>query len=94
MFIELKDINQVDGEYEISDFIFQKLFDLGGTMKKECMDYAFQSGCFLFLLDGYDEISTDKKDAFLRKFERFCDRFPDNYFIVSSRPYSEFVESR
>lgn len=56
------------------------------------MDYALQSGCFLFLLDGYDEISTDKKDAFLRKFERFCDRFPDNYFIVSSRPYSEFVE--
>lgn len=92
VFIELKDINQVDGEYEISDFIFQKLFDLGGTMKKECMDYALQSGCFLFLLDGYDEISTDKKDAFLRKFERFCDRFPDNYFIVSSRPYSEFVE--
>lgn len=44
------------------------------------------------MLDGYDEISTDKKDAFLRKFERFCDRFPDNYFIVSSRPYSEFVE--
>lgn len=37
VFIELKDINQVDGEYEISDFIFQKLFDLGGTMKKECM---------------------------------------------------------
>lgn len=92
VFIELKDINQVDGEYEISDFIFQRLYTLGGTLKKECMEYALQSGCFLFLLDGYDEISTDKKDVFFRKLDNFCDRFSENYFVISSRPYSEFVE--
>ena len=92
VFIELKDINQVDGEYEISDFIFQRLYTLGGTLKKECMEYALQSGCFLFLLDGYDEISTDKKDVFFRKLDNFCDGFSENYFVISSRPYSEFVE--
>lgn len=51
-----------------------------------------RSGCFLFLLDGYDEIFTDKKDLFFRKLDGFCDRYSENYFIISSRPYSEFVE--
>lgn len=92
VFIELKDLNLINGEYEITDFIFQRLYDLGSTIKKEYMEYALQSGCFLFLLDGYDEIATDKKDIFFRKLDSFCDRFSDNHFIISSRPYSEFVE--
>ena len=92
VFIELKDLNLINGEYEITDFVFQRLYDLGSTIKKEYMEYALQSGCFLFLLDGYDEIATDKKDVFFRKLDSFCDRFSDNHFIISSRPYSEFVE--
>ena len=92
VFIELKDINSINGEYEVSDFIFQRLYDLGSTIKKEYMNYALRSGCFLFLLDGYDEISTDKKDVFFRKLDSFCDRYPNNYYIISSRPYTEFIE--
>ena len=92
VFIELKDLNSVDGEYEISDFVFQRLYDLGSTIKKEYMNYALQSGCFLFLLDGYDEVASNKKDIFFKKFDSFCDRYSNNFFILSSRPYSEFVE--
>lgn len=92
VFIELKDLNLLDSEYEITDFIFERLYDLGSTIKKEYMEYALQSGCFMFLLDGYDEIATDKKDIFFRKLDSFCDRYSDNQFIISSRPYSEFVE--
>lgn len=92
VFIELKDLNLINGEYEITDFIFQRLYDLGSTIDKKYMEYALQSGCFLFLLDGYDEIATEKKDIFFRKLDSFCDRFSDNHFIISSRPYSEFVE--
>lgn len=92
VFIELKDINSINGDYEISDFIFQRLYNLGSTLKKEYIEYALQSGCFTFLLDGYDEIATDKKDIFFRKLDGFCDRFSENYFVISSRPYSEFVE--
>ena len=92
VFIELKDINSMSGDYDISDFIFERLYDLGSTLKKEYIQYALRSGCFVFLLDGYDEIATDKKDAFFRKLDSFCDRYSENYFIISSRPYSEFVE--
>lgn len=92
VFIELKELNLLNNDYEISDFIFERLHNLGSTIKKEYMEYALKSGCFLFLFDGYDEIITDKKDAFFHKLDNFCDCFSNNYFIVSSRPYSEFIE--
>lgn len=91
VFIELKDLNGLN-DYEICDFVFERLYDLGSTIDKKYMEYALKSGCFLFLLDGYDEILSEKKDVFFRKFESFCDRYSDNYFIITSRPYSEFVE--
>ena len=89
IFVELKDLNAIDGDYEISDFLFRKLYDLGESIN---MQYALQTGAFVFLLDGYDEILSSKQDAFFRKLDSFCDRYSDNHFIISSRPYSEFVE--
>lgn len=92
VFIELKDINLIENDYTILDIIFDKLTNLGSSLKKEYIEYALNSGCFLFLLDGYDEIVSSKKDSFFRKLDEFCDKYTENYFIISSRPYSEFVE--
>lgn len=92
IFIELKDINQLEDEYSISDIIYSKLDSLGSTLKREYLEYSLNSGCFLFLLDGYDEIVSWKKDKFFRKLDEFCDRYTKNHFVISSRPYSEFVE--
>lgn len=92
IFIELKDLNEEENEYDICDYIFKNLYNLGCDFNKNYLEYALKSGCFLFLLDGYDEIVADKKSAFLKKITAFCDRYSENYFIISSRPYSEFVE--
>lgn len=92
IFIELKEVNQLEEEYSILDIIYSKLNNLGSTLKREYLEYALNTGCFLFLLDGYDEIISGKKDKFFRKLDEFCDRYTNNYFIISSRPYSEFVE--
>lgn len=92
IFIELKDLNDKQNDYEISDFVFEKLYNIGYDFNKDYLEYALKSGCFLFLLDGYDEISTNKKNVFLKKLTAFCDRYTENYFVVSSRPYTEFVE--
>ena len=92
IFIELQDVNDVDEEYDIRDFIFSKLDNLGSTLKEDYLEYALGSGCFLFLFDGYDEISREKKNAFFKKLINFSDKYSENYFIVSSRPESEFIE--
>lgn len=91
--IELKDINsKQDNDFEIKEYIFEKLYNLNSSINEKCLEYALQSGCFLFLLDGYDEIITEKKGIFLKKITDFCDRYSENYFIISSRPYTEFLE--
>ena len=92
IFIELQDVNDVDAEYHIRDFIFSKLDNLGSTLKEEYLEYALGSGCFLFLFDGYDEIASEKKNTFFKKLTDFSDKYPENYFVVSSRPESEFIE--
>ena len=92
IFIELKTLNSIKGNYDINNFVFEKLSDLGSTISKEYMEYALKSGCFLFLLDGYDEIATEKRVEFYEKFDSFCDRYSKNYFIISSRPYSDFID--
>lgn len=94
VFIELKDINQVDGEYEISDFIFQKLFDLGGTMKKECMDYALQSGCFLFCLTDMMKYPQIKKTLFFANLRDFVTDFPIIILLFHRAPIASLLNSR
>lgn len=92
IFIELKDLNQLDTEYDLLDIIFNKLSNLATRFEFKYLDYALKSGVFLFLLDGYDEITTDKKDYFFRIFDEFCDKYSNNYYVLSSRAYSDFIE--
>lgn len=92
IFIELKDLNEIDCDYNIQDFIFNKLYNLGSKINEKYLGYALQSGCFLLLLDGYDEILSDKKNVFFKKLTDFCDLYSNNYCVISSRPYSEFIE--
>lgn len=91
IFLELKEVNSISN-WKIDEIIQMKLEDLGYSLDKKYLDYALKSGCFLFLLDGCDEIVSEKKPVFLREVESFCDRYENNCYIISSRPYSEFIE--
>ena len=92
IFLELKEVNELETEYSIKDLLLEKINDFGSNLNGNYFEYALKSGCFLFLLDGYDEIVTPKRDMFLKKLISFNDKYSNNYFIISSRPYSEFVE--
>ena len=92
IFIELKDINNLKEDYTISDLIFNRLYNFSDEFDKKYLDYALKSGCFLFLLDGYDEIVTEKQTVFFDKLTAYADKYSNNHFIISSRPYSAFVE--
>lgn len=92
IFIELKNLNTLPDDADFKKFVFSQMCNLGVDFDFKYLDYALKSGCFLFLLDGYDEIITQKKDMFFSRIVSFCDKYAENYFILSSRPYSEFVE--
>lgn len=92
IFLELKNLNTTPPDFHLTDFIFSQLENLGVSFDRKYLDYALNSGCFLFLMDGYDEILTDKKDAFYNELMGFCDKYSENCFVLSSRPYSDFLE--
>ena len=93
IFIELKDFNDEE-HLDLEKLLLKKLNQFHNTFQEEYLNYALQSGCFLFLLDGYDELYSDNQKEFFKKLNDFCDKYPENHYILSSRPYSEseFIE--
>ena len=93
IFIELKDFNE-EGHLDLEKLLLKKLNQFHNTFQEEYLDYTLQSGCFLFLLDGYDELYSENQKEFFKKLNDFCDKYPENHYILSSRPYSEseFIE--
>ena len=93
IFIELKDFNEEE-HLDLEQLMLKKLNQFHNKFQEDYLDYALQSGCFLFLLDGYDELYSENQKEFFKKLNDFCDKYPENHYILSSRPYSEseFIE--
>ena len=89
IFFELKDYNNFD--YTLKESIYKSIELLGNEFNQEYFEYALQTGTFLFLLDGYDELSSSKLKKFSYELQEMCDRYPDNKFIMSSRPNDNFI---
>lgn len=92
IYFELKDINSLSEKYDLIEILLKKLNNLGGNLTRKYFEYALESGCFFFILDGYDEITAQNQIYFLSQLNCFCDKYQDNYYVVTSRPYSDFVE--
>ncbi|MCL2573742.1 MAG: NACHT domain-containing protein [Defluviitaleaceae bacterium] len=82
---ELKDINRQDGDYNLIDVIFEGMNILSKSTSKDAIEYALERGMFMILLDGLDEMDGDKIKAFTQKLNAFCDKYPDNNVMMSSR---------
>lgn len=47
---------------------------------------SLRSGQFVFILDGFDEVYAAYKKPLLLSLDEFIDIYPDNNYIVTSRP--------
>jgi len=91
VFFELKDINKQDDDYNLIDAIFEGMNILDKSTSKTAIEYALEEGLFMILLDGLDEIDDDKFKVFTEKLNDFCDKYPCNNVIMSSRPIDDFI---
>ena len=55
------------GAFRPWEITVKKLNQFHNTFQEEYLDYALQSGCFLFLLDGYDELYSEKPKRIFQK---------------------------
>ena len=89
VFIPLKDFDEhVDCLF---DYMFLKMKNLCGDISAEQFGKVLEKGKCLLLFDGLDEIGSVHANQFERELEVFTDKYPDNNFVISSRPYQNFV---
>ncbi|TPG66066.1 NACHT domain-containing protein [Hymenobacter nivis] len=84
--IELRNLNGYQGNFE--KLIAEKVLDSRLKPNSRIFKRTLLSGKFLFLLDGYDEIFSDKKQEINRQLEAFVDTYSANKFILTTRPGS------
>lgn len=82
--VELRKLKEYNGD--LKDYISEKVFSFNLSQNAHIYQRMLESGDFLFLFDGYDEISLDKKDSITRNLEDFVDLYPKNYYLLTSRP--------
>lgn len=82
--IELRKLKSFKGDF--NEYIFEQVFNFKLSQNHTIYERMLKAGKFLFLLDGYDEISIEQKDALTRNLEDFVDRYPNNCFLLTSRP--------
>lgn len=89
VFVPLKDFDDTSGK--LFEYIYAKIADFSGEITREGFNSALLAGRCLLLFDGLDEIGTANVGFFERELGSFTDKYSENYYVISSRPYQSFV---
>lgn len=88
--IELRRIgSQSSGELSILNLIYSCMKDFDVELPKEQFEYSLQLGKYLFLFDGFDEVKSSLAKETAEAIQMFSAKYPQNSYIVTSRPRSE-----
>lgn len=87
IFAELRNYSTSES---VEQFLYRIVNNLGFELEFDYFEYALQNGPFLVLLDGYDEMPSSTQKDFFKHIDSFCDKYPSNHLIVSSRPCDDF----
>lgn len=87
-FIPLKD-------YETSfssmlEYVYSTASSLWPELSTELLKSILTNGKAILLFDGLDEVHASMLSDFTKKMNAFQDRYSNNAFVISSRPYSNF----
>jgi GTPase SAR1 family protein len=86
--VELRYLN--DYHETITHFIKEKIFKLSGLANNDkIIERLLNSGKFVFFLDGYDEITSSKKEKTTKEIDDLVKLYNNNDYLLTSRPYTE-----
>lgn len=90
--VELRGLNDFSlDEISIENYVYHTLNAFGFNLKEKYYKYSLETGCYVFLFDGYDEVKNVISQKVSQEIIDFGSKYPDNYILVSSRPLQEFV---
>jgi len=89
IFIELRTLNNTNKS--IRDQLFDTLKQLKFNLEKKYLNKCLTSGVFAIFLDGFDELQLKLRTEVSREIAFLADKYPENCYIVSSRPDNQFI---
>lgn len=85
--VELRYLNDYKGN--IIDYIHNEIFKFQKLgFSSTIIDRLLSRDNFVFFFDGYDEINSSIKELITKDIDSFVKKYPENYFIITSRPYT------
>jgi predicted NACHT family NTPase len=85
--IELSRLNQ-DDKPSLEAIITKEVFNNELAQNDSTFKKTLEEGKYVFFLDGFDELSKGNSHKISGELDSFVNRFPKNYFILTSRPYA------
>lgn len=86
--IELRYLNNYNGD--LLSYITDEIIKFNKIAEKDkIVEKLLNSGKFVFFLDGYDEIISNKKEEITKDISKIVKRFNNNKYLLASRPFVE-----
>lgn len=90
--VELRGLNDYISEnISIEKYIYNILGIFGFKLEEEYFRYSLETGCYVILFDGYDEVKNANAQKVTQEIIDFSNKYSENHIILSSRPLDEFV---
>lgn len=90
--IELRAANAIDNEnLNVRELIYENLVNNGFKIEEEYFDYSMEQGAYVILFDGFDEVNREKIQKITTEITALSNKYPQNKYIVTSRPTDDFV---
>jgi len=86
--IELRQINPLN---KILKEIQRQLSPIGKTVNQDVILNIINEGDFVFLFDGFDEISNINRDFVINELHNFIEKANNNFFLITSRSEDSLV---
>lgn len=85
--INLRDLGE---GVDLVDFIYSEMQSLRLGLEKEYYRFALESGIFLIMLDGFDEVKHSLVEDISKEILTMSTQYRSNIYIISSRPMDIF----
>ncbi|MCH5343013.1 MAG: hypothetical protein J1E64_03160 [Acetatifactor sp.] len=90
--IEMRGMNEKDVEgVDLVDYIYYTMKSQKFSIDKKYFEYSLDTVKYVFLMDGFDEVRHELSEHIMKEIIILCRKYPQNYYIITSRPLQEFV---
>ena len=85
--VELRYLNTTDDA--LMDYICDKILENKISQNDKILDRLLEKGKFVFFLDGFDELNSERKQVVVEDICNFTTKYQKNKFILTTRPFSD-----